>query len=162
MPATPQKIDITAKDIEQAQRRESEYDYSDIEVPGDYEATLVDVNDHETERGKGWRFTFEIMGCPFDEYTMFSKKAKWKLLQVIEALGYPLEEGIADFDPNAYVGVVVGAHVDWQHDPDEHDGANYREIKYVFPYDPDEVAVEEDVEDEEATEEAELEEPAII
>lgn len=146
MPATPRNIPITPEDVEAAQRGPSEYSYADIEVPGDYVATLVDVNDHITDNGESWKFTFEIMGCPFDEYTSFNKNARWKLMQVVQALGFPIEqeESLADFDPNAYIGTDVGATVDWQHDIETHDGPNYREIKQLYSLDGVDVVEDEE------------------
>ena len=158
MPATPLRVEITAKDIAglRKPREERDYDYNVIEVPGDYEAILVDVNDHESTRtgNKGWKFSYEVMGCPFDDYVMHTKSAKWKVLSTMEALGFPIEEGVENFDPNAYIGGVVGAHIDWQTpEEDLEDGApNYREIKDIFSLEGVDVVSEEEAIDEDLAE----------
>lgn len=137
MPATPRKVEVTEKDIKSAKAGNRDYDFNDIEVPGDYEAILVDVSDHTSKQGNdSWKWSFEIMGCPFDEYTSFSKSARWKLIQVLESLGYQFADGdsIENVDPNAFIGATAGAHVDWQDsDTDDEDSPNYREIKWLFP-----------------------------
>lgn len=134
MPATPRRVEITAEDLASAKRGPRDYDYNDIEVPGDYEAILEDVNDHTKGENVGWKFTFSILGCPFDEYVMLTKASRWKFVQTMTAFGYPLAEGIDNFDPNAFIGTSVGATVDWQKDPEQAgDGPNYREIKALFP-----------------------------
>jgi hypothetical protein len=111
--------------------------YAAIEVPGDYEVVLADVSDYDKGPGRqGWKFEYRLDGLPFTTYFSFSEAARWKLVEMMEAhLGRELEAGdVSEFDPNDYVGDVVGAHIDWQDDPDSlPEGAkNYREIKTIF------------------------------
>ena len=134
MPATPRRIEFDDKDLEV--REPMEYSYSDLNVPDDYEALLVDVADYDkTAEGKtkGWVWKFEIFGLPFNIFTAFS--VKWRIAQIFQAFKPDtLEVGIVDVDPNQFIGQTCGARVDWQKDPDTlgEGEANYREIKYVF------------------------------
>ncbi len=133
MPATPKTFEFTAKDFEKKDGSSGGL-YSLIDVPADYPATLVDVNDYKSKT-EGWKWTFEIMGCEFDVHTAWTKASRWKIGEMMEAFGYDPVLGIAAFDPNPYIGTTIGAHVDWQYDPASLDEgeANYREIKYCFP-----------------------------
>lgn len=140
MPATPQTLRFPKELLEKPLdpgARDYDYDYNDIPVPSDQLATLVDVEDYDKrDQGKsyGWIFTYEILGAPFTEYLSFGENARWKIREHLESHGVELEE-ISALDPNDLIGSVVGAHVDWQTDPDllDADAPNYREIKYVFP-----------------------------
>lgn len=141
MPATPRRLSFPDELLERplGPPEERDYDYNDIETPGDHLATLVDVEDYDKrDQGKshGWIFTYEIKGAPFREYLSFSEKARFKIKEHMESHGVPLEN-LSDLDPNTLVGSVIGAHVDWQTDPDllEEGEPNYREIKWVFPAD---------------------------
>lgn len=139
MPATARQIPITEEQLASASSGPKDSAaYSAIVVPGDYVATLKDVQDYDfRSRGKsfGWLFLFDIMGCEFKEYVSFSEEARWKLIQVWDSLGGDPEIGVNNMDPNILIGREAGAHVDWQTDPTllgEND-VNYREIKYLFP-----------------------------
>jgi hypothetical protein len=105
-------------------------------VPSDQIAKLVDVSDYDKgENKRGWKFTYEVLGAKFDEYISFNSAARWKLIQVAQAHGYPIEQGVNNIDPNLFVGTEVGARIDWEKDPSSlaEGESNYRTIKYLFP-----------------------------
>ncbi len=134
MPATARKITVTEESKASGGQGGA---YAAIEVPGDYELTLAEVSDYDKGGGRrGWVFTYTLDGLPFKQYFSFSEAARWKLVEMMEAhLGRELDTGeVSEFDPNDYVGDVVGGHIDWQDDPDTlPEGAkNYREIKTLF------------------------------
>jgi len=113
--------------------------YAALEVPNDYEAVLMSVEDYDyRDRGKsnGWIFNFEIEELPFKVYVAFSKAARWKLLEVFGAFdeNILMESSNLELDPDLYVGRKVGAHVDFDKSDEEWDenSPRYREIKYVF------------------------------
>ena len=139
MPATARQVNITDEQLKSAaEGPKGSAAYSAIVVPGDYPATLKDVQDYDfTSRGKskGWLFIFDIQGCEFREFASFAENARWKLIQIWEALGGSPESGINNLDPNTLIGLVAGAFVDWQKDPASlgENEVNYREIKYLFP-----------------------------
>lgn len=144
MTATARVFGITEEDLEGGGS------YAALEVPDDYEATLTKVEDYDyTAQGKssGWIFFFEIENLEFKTYLAHSKAARWKLIETLEAFGIEVVEGELTVDPNTLIGRVIGARVDYQHDPEEHDpeldGPNYKEIKWLFPLkaEPDEPEV---------------------
>ena len=131
MPATPQQVSYTDDDLN------SGGGYSHIAVPGWYEAELKDVEDHLSAAGnQGWKWTLDVLGADFRQYTVFSKKARWKLVSVVQAFDPTyFEEGgeVAEIDPNVFIGMKINVFIDWQTDPEELvDGeANFREIKQL-------------------------------
>lgn len=138
MAATARTLEFTAEDVASAG---GSGDYENLEVPGDYVALLADVVDYDnSEKGgsRGWRFNYKVEGLDFSVFCAFSKAARWKLIEVLEAHGYPVEEGIAECDPNMFVGTEVGAHVDFPKSYYEalKNGVTpdkvYREIRWVF------------------------------
>ena len=138
MAATARAIEITAEDLESTG---GSSDYEKLEVPNDYYATVTKVEDYDNSSkggSHGWVWFFDIEGLEFRIYTAFSKKARWKLVEVLESLDIDLSEGIADIDPNAFVGDVVGAHVDFPKDYYEAlelgvtPERSYREIRWTF------------------------------
>jgi len=136
MAATARKLEATAKDLS----GDGGGAYASIEVPGDYEAVLVDVNDFDNRQkggSWGWRFSYGVETptggqVVFDEYLGFSPKSRWKIVQIMEAHGVPLEEGINELDPNALIGEVVGVHIDFPRDEHGEPSDKYREITQVF------------------------------
>jgi len=134
--ATARRIEVTAEDLE---RKPGGGSYGNLEVPADYEAQLVSVEDYDKRSvGKsfGWIWNFDIEGLPFRVYTSFSLPARWKLIEVVSAFApSQINPGINDIDPATYVGMTVGAHVDFDVSEEKWDGTSprYREIKYVFP-----------------------------
>jgi len=137
--ATARQFDVTQKDIESEGGGGGAY--AEIEVPNDYELTLVDVEDYDKrEEGKtqGWVWTFEVDTpsggtVPFRTWTAFSKNARWKLLEVLEAFGYPIEEGINDVDPDSFIGDVIGGTIDFPRDDNDEPESDFREIRVTFP-----------------------------
>lgn len=139
MPATPQRLNITAKDLA-GPPDISGGTYSEIEVPGDYELKLADVEDYDKRsegKSHGWVFKYQIGTstgpCDFNVYLSFNTTARWKMIQVFQAHGADLSEGIAALDPNSLVGQVIGGHVDFPRDNDGEPTSTYREIMEFFP-----------------------------
>jgi hypothetical protein len=116
--------------------------YASLE-PGDYEAVLTDVEDYDYRaRGAswGWLWLFTVEGLPFKVFTSFSPASRWKLVEVVRAFApETLAEGVNEVDPNAFIGLSCGAHVDFRTPPEEADPTqpNYKEIKYVFVLPPE-------------------------
>lgn len=135
MPATARSLDIPQEVLDK-RGGQGGGAYSAIPVPSDQIATLVDVNDYDKRaagKSHGWVWKFMVLGAEFEEYTSFT--AKWKIDQVITALGGDVSVGINNIDPNLYIGLEAGAHLDWQRDPNTlgENESNFREIKYFFP-----------------------------
>lgn len=131
--ATARKFEITDKDL----AGDGGGGFGALEVPMDYEALLVRVDDYDyRDRGKswGWVWHFEIEDLPFKVFTAFGTNARWKLIETVQVFD-ALVTGINEVDPDSYVGMTVGAHVDFDTPADEWDGQStrYREIKYLFP-----------------------------
>lgn len=137
--ATARRFEITAEDLESSKRGAGSSAYNMLEVPADYEAQLVSVEDYDKRsegKSHGWVWEFSIEDLPFRVYTSFSLSARWKLIEVISAfVPGTLGTGVNDVDPSEFVGMSVGAHVDFDVPEPKWDGNSprYREIKYVFP-----------------------------
>lgn len=138
MPATARKIEIEAGDFSTGSGA-----YAELDVPGDYEAVLSDVIDYDyRDRGKsfGWVFIYEVetpsgRAVPFNVHLSLGKNARWKIIEVAEAHGYEVEEGIINFDPNQFIGETVGVHLDFGTEKDENGNevpSAYREVQSVF------------------------------
>jgi hypothetical protein len=98
-------------------------------TPGDYEATIVEVADHVAQSGnEGWKWTVQVGRLKLYTFTMFTKNAKWKLIELMGALGIPMETGEVSFDPQNYVGKSIG--VELKEDPND---SRYLEINKFFP-----------------------------
>lgn len=136
--ATARQFDVTQEDIDSEGGAGGAY--AEIEVPGDYQVTLTEVEDYDKrDKGKshGWIFVYEVetpsgATVDFRIYASFGKKARWKLLEVLEAHSYDIEAGINDVDPDAFIGDVVGATIDFPRDDDGEPDSKYREITAVF------------------------------
>lgn len=137
MPATARQLDIPQEDLDSSGGAGA---YAEIEVPGDYEVTLIDVEDYDKRsEGKsyGWVWTYEVEtpsgnAVPFRTWTSFSKAARWKLIELLEAHGVDIEAGINDVDPNDFIGDVVGATIDFPRDKDDEPTSDFREIRFLF------------------------------
>ena len=140
MPATPRDLRVTAKDLE-GPPEYSGGTYSEIEVPGDFEIILVDVEDYDKrDAGKtqGWKFLYQVDTstgpCDFNVYLSFAAKARWKIIDVFAAHGFDIAtEGIHKADPNSLIGEKIGGHIDFPRGKDGEPTNNYREIKEFFP-----------------------------
>lgn len=138
MPATARKIEIEASDFSTGSGA-----YSELDVPGDYEAILADVIDYDyRDRGKsfGWVFVYEVETAsgktvPFNVHLSLGKNARWKIIETAAGHGYDVEEGIINFDPNQFIGDSVGVHLDFGTERDENGNkvpTAYREVQTVF------------------------------
>jgi hypothetical protein len=98
-------------------------------TPGDYEAAIVAVEDHVAQSGnEGWKWTVQVGKLKLFTFTMFTKNAKWKLVELMGALGIPMQEGEISFNPQDYVGKPVGVELI----KDKND-ERYLEINKFFP-----------------------------
>ncbi|ADD94617.1 MAG: hypothetical protein CMQ02_10245 [Gammaproteobacteria bacterium] len=116
------KINITSDDISGAGG-------ANQITPGDYEASVVEVSDHIAKSGnEGWKWTVQVGRLKLTTFTMFTPNAKWKLIEVMSALGIPMETGEVSFDPQNYIGKTLG--VELIEDPND---SRYLEINKFFP-----------------------------
>lgn len=100
MSATPFDVEFTDDDFKERA------DYADL-TPGDYEATLLAVEDIVASTGNpGWKFTFQVKGLSLYTRVYHRGGGKWKIREVFNALGVPINAGalIGTLDPNALVG----------------------------------------------------------
>ena len=130
--ATAQEFEFTDGDV-----AGSSGAYDEIEVPKDYEATVLSVDDYDNtadNRSKGWVWTFQVEGLPFKEWTSFSPGARWKLVELMTALGVEVEAGIGTVDPNSFIGHSLGVTVDWDPSDATWDGVSprYRRLSRFF------------------------------
>lgn len=130
MPATPARLKMTGS---AAKSGGGGGMYSLIEVPGDYAGTITDVEDYKTERSKGWKLHIDILGCNFNVWLSLSEAARWKIEELLAALGHLVQDGdIEAVDPNSWIGQQVGCAVDLD------DSGRYREIHNFFFLDDEE------------------------
>lgn len=133
MPATPARLRMTGS---AAKSGGGGGMYSLIEVPGDYEGTITDVEDYKTERSRGWKLHIDILDCNFFVWLSHSEAARWKIEEVLSALGQLFEDGdIEAVDPNSWIGQTVGCAVDMD------ESGRYREIKTLFQLEDEEDSV---------------------
>lgn len=130
--ATAQQFEITEKDLAGLKS------YDDLETPGDYEATLTEVEDYDKRDdggSYGWKWTFEVEGLPFSEWTSFSPNARWKLLEILSAFGVEITEGVNNVLPDHFVESSIGVTVDWDPIDSKWDGVSprYRRIASFYP-----------------------------
>jgi hypothetical protein len=100
MPATPREITFTEDDFKER------LSYDDL-TPGDYEATLIDVEDIEASTGNyGWGFIFQVKGLKLTSRVWLKGGGGWKVREVFNALGLPIAPGtpLANLNPNPLVG----------------------------------------------------------
>ena len=104
---------------------------------------LKGVEDYDySDRGKsrGWIFNYGVetpsgKNASFKVWLSFGKNARWKLIEVLEAHGFPLEEGINSVDPNSFIGDMVGVHIDFGTELNENGDevqSAFREVQSVF------------------------------
>ena len=133
MAATGRRFEITEAQLL------SNANFDELEVPGDYLGVLIEVDDYDSgdaEHPKpGWKWTFLVEGLPFTEWTSFATAARWKLVQLMDAYGKELKEGLNDIEPNEYIGDRVGVTVDWDPTDEKWDGieTRYKRISRFFP-----------------------------
>lgn len=136
--ATARRIEFESGDFSTASGA-----YAELDVPGDYEAVLVKVDDYDyRDRGKsyGWIFIYEVETpsgntVPFNVHLSFGKNARWKIAETYAAHGFDVKEGINNLDPDSLVGDVIGVHIDFGTEKDENGQevpSAYREIKSLF------------------------------
>ena len=140
MPATARQFDIPQADIDSIGKGGGGGAYAEIEVPGDYEVTLVDVEDYDyRDQGKshGWIFHYEVDtpsggSVTFRTWLSFNKNARWKILEVLAAHAVDLSDGINSVDPNDLIDDVVGATIDFPRDKEGEPTSDFRELQTIF------------------------------
>ena len=133
MVATGRRFEITEAQLL------SNANFDELEVPGDYVGELIEVEDYDSGDAEtpkpGWKWTFLVEGLPFTEWTSFATAARWKLVQLMDAYGKELKEGLNDIEPNEHIGQEVGVTVDWDPTDEKWDGieTRYKRISGFFP-----------------------------
>lgn len=136
MPATP----ITATPTAEQMPQQGGGLYTEIEVPGDYEVVLREVDDYDKgENRKGWVFLYDCEtpsggSVEFKFWLSFSQASRWKIFEVFAAHGQTVNEGVENaFNPNAIIGTKVGAHIDFPRDKVTGEATSqYRGIERIF------------------------------
>jgi len=133
MVATARQIPITDDDLNPTGNAGGGA-YAELEVPGDFEAVLKAVEDYDKRaegKSQGWIFKYGVetpLGreVSFDVYLSFGDNARWKLIA-------DLEVGLANIDPNSFVGDTIGVHIDFPRDKvTDEPTSYYREISSCF------------------------------
>lgn len=134
MPATPHEITL--------EENEARLSYDDLEE-GDYEATLIDVEDINANSGNyGWGFKFQVKGLPLTTSLWLKGGGGWKIREVFNALGQPIAPGeqTANLNPNGLIGrtcVVTLKRVPGRRDPEKMFLEISRHVPYVAAAVPD-------------------------
>ena len=58
---------------------------------------------------------------------MFTKSSKWKLIEVMKSLHIELKAGDMEFNPDDYIGKLIGIEID------KEEGSDYFNIVKTFP-----------------------------
>lgn len=101
--ATPAQIQFEDKDLT------DRASYEDLQHGEDYLATLISVEDIVARSGNpGWAFNFQVNGLPLTTRVYHLGGGKWKIREVFNALGQPINPGdeIGVLDPDSLVGNV--------------------------------------------------------
>lgn len=143
MSATERQFVITDDELLNA----SAPSFADLEVPADYEATLIKVEDYDnTSKGgaSGWVLTFSVEGLPFKMWIAHTQASRWKLIEMVHAFEPGFFEqrnpdGTTRPVPiNSFVGRTVGAHVILDEDAD----TPRKVIQYLFSLGEPEPSIE--------------------
>ena len=135
MPATPIKYTPKKGSLSQGQ-------YSDIEVPGDYELVLTAVENYDkTSEGKskGWVASYDCETpnggtVNFDDYLSFSEAAQFKIDAFFQAHapGLLAEEVESVLDPTKFIGTKVGGRIDFPRNKQGEQTGDFRGIVRIF------------------------------
>lgn len=99
--ATPIQMEFTEEDFQEAAS------YDDLLDKEDYIGTLLEVKDIVAGTGNtGWGFVFDVKGLKLTSRVWHKGGGKWKIREVFNALGQPIDPGtnMAFLDPNPLVG----------------------------------------------------------
>ncbi len=123
--------------------------YNEIEVPGDYEVVLEDVEDYDKGPDRtGWVFIYSCEtpsggSVEFKSYLSFSSKARWKIFDTFAAHGVEFDvDASREWDANSLIGGKVGAFIDYPRDDNNEPTSQYRGIEKIFAL-ADETLIEE-------------------
>jgi hypothetical protein len=84
------KISITQKDIDGVKF---------ISEPGEYEVTIINVNETLKDGNPNWKLTLETEdGRRITTNLLFDVKNSWRIAQLVKALGYELQAGEMEID----------------------------------------------------------------
>lgn len=158
MGVTPQVIDFS--DVPESGGRR----FKKIrQEAGDYEATILKVEDSPTKEGKEpqWLFTIQVGRGVYPYYVKSKdKKQFWKIRQLLKAAGLNVPSKRVKVDPTKVVGKKIAVTLE----DDDYDGKDQSTIDSVFPLSelnknvPDQDDDEEEVDDEEVEETVDTEE----
>ena len=135
MTATARYLGITPEEMAEEEAPRSTGTYSEIETPGDYELTLVRVEDFTSKAGpEGWKFIYQVETstgpCDFPTWVTVAPNMRWKIKEILKAHGIP---GVVHFDPTTLIGEVVGGTIDFPIDRATGEPKSFREIVVLFP-----------------------------
>lgn len=138
--------------------RRATFDFSDVKtasrkkIPsGDYKFRIEEIEDGEGDAGPYWKVISTISEGKhegFKDWSNYShsKKALWKLAQLLTACGIKVSKKKMTVDKKSLIGCEFGATVE----DDTYEGKTRSKIADVFPVDElEETDEEEDEEDEE-------------
>ena len=135
MPATPIKYTPKKGSLSSGQ-------YSDLEVPGDYEVVLTAVENYDKTdvgKSKGWVATYSCEtpsggSVNFDDYLSFSEAAQFKIDAFFQAHapGLLAEEVESTLNPSDFIGTKVGARIDFPRNKQGEQTGDFRGIVRVF------------------------------
>lgn len=129
MTATKRKVDFTNVKDEGANFRPRH------KPEGDYQATIVEVNDHTSNNGgEMWLFTIKLDGDERSSYPVYAgqdDKNAWKIRKMFIAAGIPVPKKLVLVDPNKLVGKTVGVFLE----DDEYEGRMRSKIQDFMPVD---------------------------
>ena len=135
-----------AKDLPNQVRGKGNGQFTEVEVPADYEVVLESFETYDkTDVGKtkGWIFNYSCEYAPgksviFDLYLAHTDAGLWKIVEVFDAHGSPSEDGVErDYNPNEILGTMAAAFVDFPRDKAGQPTSTYRGIErvYALPHD---------------------------
>jgi hypothetical protein len=100
---------------------------------GEYYATVVAVEDHESKAGNvGWVFTIKIVGDPrstYPYYATLDKKSLWKVRELFIAAGLKVPGKRVKADPSKVVGKTIVVFLE----DDEYEGRLKSTVNGVIP-----------------------------
>jgi len=126
MAATKRKMDFT--NVKEGSN------FREKHVPeGDYEAKIVDVNDHTSRSGTdGWVFTVQLKGDERSKYPIYAgadEKQAWKIRKLFVAAGMQVPKKLVLVDPNKLMNKTIGVYMV----EDEYEGRMKSKIDDFMP-----------------------------
>lgn len=141
MTATARMFVFTEEDLQQKRPSSGTGQWEDLEVPGDYEVFIDNIEDYIKKDGNevtSYKVTIRIeveSGSLFiSDWIPFSKAGRWKMRDYLIAVGMPPEPNVPlKFDPEELTGLSLGATIDFPRNQNGEPTSKYREIMAIFP-----------------------------